>query len=217
MDDFLKYIVSEWAVIRQTPVVFVAAILVVIGLVYFAIDWRYSSVISSLKERISLRDDQIGQLKDKVGTASPDEIKARIDRLESEVKALSPRRLSDAQRSQLTTGLRRLPGTIQILQDMAAPDARGFAGDLIVAFQNAGWQVQTPAILGPGNPPPHGIGLIVSDPASLTPHQSLIAEALRAIGVQFDLQRGSLASPSGVPGRPPTSLDAEILITQQVL
>lgn len=203
----------------SAPIPYIVALAIVAGIIWAIVNWSYSAVLASKDAEIQLLERQRDDYKDKLGGATPDEAKARIDRLEAQVKAISPRRLSDDQKTRLASALRRLPGNIEIAQDMAAPDARPFAGDLIVAFQSAGWQVQTPAVLGPGNPPPHGIGLIVSDPSSLTAHQALIVEGLNAAGVQFDLQRGppalQLPNIAGVTF-PPTP-DARIIITQKVL
>jgi hypothetical protein len=220
MGDFLTYFVREWRVIWQAPITFIAAIIVAAGTIYWAMDWRYGGVIDGLNERIGLRDDQIQSLKDKVGTSSPDEIKARIDRLEAQVHGVLPRRLTDAQRNAIADILRTSPGQIEIAQDIGVADARPFAGDLILAFQNAGWTVQTPMILGPGNPPPHGVGITVPDPNSLSPRQALIIQALRSQGIQFDIQRGTVQSFNGppIPGQPQQPpMDASILVSQKVL
>lgn len=219
MEAFVSYVVKEWAVIRQAPGIFILAIIVVGGILYGAMNFRYDGVIDGLTQRLNLRDDQIAQLKEKVGTASPDEIKSRIANLEAQIKSISPRRLTDAQRNGIATLLKTNPGNIEIENDMSVADGRSLASDIITAFQIAGWSIRSPSVLGPSNPPPHGFGLRVTNPGALTPRQALIVQALNFQGIQFDLQQGDMdigmRVPPGQSTLPP--LDAIILITQKVL
>jgi hypothetical protein len=217
--DFITYIAKEWHVIGQAPVTFLAAIIVVAGLLYWVMNWRYDAIISALNGRIGLRDDQIAQLKEKVGTASPDEIKARIDRLEAQVHGMAPRRLTNPQKAALSDALKRQPGKIQISSDVAAGDSRAFSGDLINAFQTAGWHIQNAMVMGPGNPSPHGLSLTVENPEALTPHQALIVQAFRANEIVFDLQQGPVGM---VIAKIPNTLvqpllDATLLISQKII
>jgi hypothetical protein len=163
-----------------------------------------------MEERLRLRDDQISQLKEKVGTESPDEIKARIDRLEAQVKALNPRHLSSTQRSKLTDMLKNSRGHVEISYDESSPDTRSFAGEIIVAFQNAGWEARMSLLMVPREPAASGVGIRVEDPSALTPRQSLILEALRAGELEFNLQRGIMPP---LPDSP--LLDAHIVITSK--
>lgn len=190
-------------------------------LVWGTVNWAYQARLSGKDAEISLLQRQRDDYKDKLGGASPDEAKARIDKLETQIKSLIPRKLTDDQRSRLAALLARMPGIVAMVSDMAVFDARALAGDFTIAFNGAGWQTQASAILGPSNPPLRGIGLIVPDPGLLTPKQALMVECLTAIGVEFDLQRGNLMlpGPGGIPGMPsaPSSPDAGIIITQKIL
>ena len=200
--------------IAQAPLIFLAALLVLAGLIYWAVNRLHEGETSALRARLELRDDQIAQFEKKVGSTSPDEVKTRIDLLEAQLRAIgAPRRLTDRQRASLADALRQMPGRVDIAQDMAVAEARPYAGDLTVAFQNGGWTVSTPMVMGPGNPPPHGLGVAVPDPMNLTPKQAVIVHAFRALEIPFDLQKG--ATGRDYPGEAP--MDARILVSQRVL
>ena len=96
MLDWLAKIAQEWPVIGAAPWSFASAVFVmaciIVPVVWFAINWSYRSVISSRDGEINLLERQRDDYKDKLGGASPDEARARIDRLETQVKALAPRR-----------------------------------------------------------------------------------------------------------------------------
>ena len=145
--------------ILQAPATFAMALAILGGLIWGAMSWSYSSQIANLQSRLSLKDDQIADYKTKLEGATPDEAKRRLDALELQVKALSPRRLTEEQKGKIGQSLKGSLGSIQIIQDMGAPDAKAYTADLALAFQAAGWAVALPAVLGLGNPPPSGVAL----------------------------------------------------------
>ena len=202
MGDFVTYVAKEWNVIWQAPVTFIAATIVAGGIIWAAMEFRYRSVLESLNERIRLRDDQIAQFREKIGTASPDEIKARIDQLEAQVQGLVPPRLRMEQKDTLTNLLRRQTGNCVICHDVAAAAMRPFAGDIIKCFRDAGWTITTPVVVGPGMQPPHGVGIRVPDANNLTALQDMVLKAFQAIQIDFDLESGQ-AHPMhlGPPGQ----------------
>jgi hypothetical protein len=216
MGDFIKYIADEWHVIWQAPVTFIAAILAVCGLVWAAMEFRYRSVIDSLNERIRLRDDQIAQVREKVGTASPDEIRARIDQLEAQVRGLAPPRLTEDQKQRLSGMLRNHQGKCAIAHDVAAAPMRGLLADLIGSFRDAGWAITTPVVMGPGMHPSHGIGIKVSDANNLTAVQDGVLNAFRAAKIEFDLESGA-PFPMRMPGEDKEFMsDVFILVTSKI-
>lgn len=215
---FKEYVVGEIGAIWQAPVTFVFALAVLGIVIWRMIAWRYSGTVESLNGRLALQSDQIGDYKEKLSGASPDEAKRRIEVLEATVKALSPRRLDEDTKDRLTAGLSQMPGLAHIAQDMSVPDARALTADFVHAFVAAGWRVEQPMVMGIGNPPPSGLGLLVTNPAALTPQEALAKKILEESGCKFDLQAGKRQqdppptfNPSGY--RPPDGPDVELLIT----
>ncbi len=205
MNDDVSFFVNEAHVLWQLPGARDAGVVLVAALTIAVLRWTY-------RRAIARRDRQIDAFRQMLGTISPAEIKARIDALESQIRSMGPRRLTDAQRQHIAALLSTSPGRVAIAQDVA--EARPLSRDLIVAFQNAGWRVHAPKIAGPGNAPPNGIGVIVPSTDNLTLRQSLIVRSLREQGIAFDLQQGSLSEPPASSGAPP--VDAHILVSQRV-
>jgi len=209
-------------VILQAPATFAIALAILCGIIWGAMSWSYSSQIANLQSRLSLRDDQIADYKTKLEGATPDEAKKRLDALELQVKALSPRRLTEEQKGKIVESLKGVSGTIEIVQDLGAPDAKAYTGDLALAFHAAGWVVNLPAVLGPGSPPPNGVGLRVTNPAALQPIELAVKRALEAAAIAFDIQQenrpprpnlpSSLAGLATFPPQP----DVGLLITTKL-
>jgi hypothetical protein len=59
MDELQK----EWPVIERMPLAFVIAVLVSAGIIWAAAMWLHRNQLTDLKERIALKDDEIGRLK----------------------------------------------------------------------------------------------------------------------------------------------------------
>jgi hypothetical protein len=219
MEALIKYFVGEGRMILQAPATFAIGLVILGGIIWGAMNWTYSSQINNLQSRLSLRDDQITDYKTKLEGATPDEAKKRLAALELQVKALSPRRLTEEQKAKIIQSLNGVSGTIQIAQDMGAPDAKAYTGDLALAFQAAGWAVSLPAVLGPGNPPPTGVGLRVTNPAAMQPIELAAKRALDAAGIAFDIQQENRAprpnAPLGFPALPPQP-DVGLLITTKL-
>ncbi|MGO9133783.1 MAG: hypothetical protein ACLP8A_07000 [Methylovirgula sp.] len=179
-------------------------------MIWGALSWSYSSIINSYEGRIKLKDDQISEYKDKLNGATPAEAKARLDALESQLKALSPRRLSSEQRNLIARAISGTKATINIVHDGASPDANQFAGDFLWAFQAGGWTVVPSMGIGIGNPAPTGLALRVVDPSALSAADKVIQNALEAAHVSYDLQ-GGFRSPPIQP-----TYDLQLVITAKL-
>lgn len=198
-----KWLAGEWAVITHAPVTFVAAVIVIGFLIWKAVAWQFSTQLQNTKSTLALREAQLQDYKDKLSGATPDEARARMDALEArldqiapQIAALGPRRVSADKRQAMLPVLDRCRGShVSIASDAASTDAAQLSKGLVAAFNGAAWNVQTPMILGIGNPPPSGIGLKVGDPAQLTAEEQCVADALSAAELEFDLQSGGATLP----------------------
>lgn len=216
--DFIEYLAAQGQVVIGAPIPFLVCVLITALGIYWFVGKLYDARLLTVQgERDSERGEvsrlraRLEEFKDKLASNTPDEAKARLDALEAQVAAFKPRRLSNEQRTAMTAILTRAVGAVDVTLDMACGDGRPLAGDIIWAFQNAGWEVQNPSVMGPANPPPQGLGVRIVDPANPTLRQAGILDALRDAGVHFDLQRGGIR---GMPGRPEP--DAEILISAKL-
>jgi hypothetical protein len=99
-------ILSQIVVVKDAPVPFFVALLVLAGIIWTGMDWRYASIIAQRDGIIANRDSEISLLKgerdgykDKLSGATPDQAKARIDALEARLAAVEPRKLTADQRA----------------------------------------------------------------------------------------------------------------------
>lgn len=211
MDEFLKRLAEQAAVIKAAPYPFALAVLVAAGAIWLAVNWAYAAILASKTAQLELADRQLAEYKQKLSGASPDEAKTKIETLISEVTALrnqmQGRRLTPEQRNKIIEAI-RLPNSnnlqVQIVREVSAQDTGALANDFMTAFQAAGWKTGYGSMMF-GAPSPTGLALLVSDQNKLSPTESIVLAALRAAQIQFDV----LQSPSS----PNTGDEARIWIT----
>jgi hypothetical protein len=190
LDEIKKSLLDQWQMIAGAPVIFIMAILIVGATIWAVLRWAYGAQVQNKDALIALQVAQLNDYKDKLSGASPEQAKARIDALETQIKQLAPRSLDEVQTSSLVAAVARVGAhSIDVMCDMACSDGKKFAGQLGHAFKNAGWAVRYPMLGGPGNPPYTGLGLLVRDVANLNAVESAVAQGLRGAELQFDTQK----------------------------
>lgn len=110
-----------------------------------------------------------------------------------ELSANAPRRLSDAQKASIQQLLLGQPtGSVSIFADLAALDARDYAGDFATILRNAGWKVNilSGEIFPEGDaPPPRGVHVIIKEHYPPIPiATAVLVNALRKGGIDFVFQ-----------------------------
>lgn len=185
-------LLGQFAAVSAAPIPFAVAVLVASGLIWWALDWRYSSIVSNRDGEISLLKGQRDDYKDKLGGATPDQAKARIDALETRIALIEPRRLTTQQRASLASALRgsfQGDRRIDIVSETAG-DAPQLAADLSSVFREAGgWRIQEPTVMGLGNRPPLGVAVQFPDLTKPDADAVLVMNALRSAGLGFDIQQ----------------------------
>jgi len=190
LDRILRYFVWESRAIAGAPVTFGAAALVTAALISCAVIWAVRRHETTSLQR------QLAEYREKLGGASPDQAKAALDILTDEVAALQarlkPRRVSAQQQRTIADRLRLPPGTqyaLAIVQEGGCWDCPQYAADFDGAFRGApGWSVSHRVIMGLAQRPPHGLAVVVIDPAHPAAQESLLLQALQAAGIEFDLE-----------------------------
>lgn len=146
----------------------------------------------------------LGDLKAKVGSSSPDEIKARIDDLEARLAALAPRRLKSEQVAAITRAALVMTehGRVGVAYDETVPDARFLARDIEGAFKSAGWHISFSHTRHLRERARSGIALEMKKATGPTPTEAVVAEALSAAKLKFDVRDKTLTwtdAPSEMP------------------
>ncbi|WP_156332625.1 hypothetical protein [Rhodopseudomonas sp. AAP120] len=168
----------------------------------------YSERIETVKDRAELAQRQRDDYKEKLSGATPDEARARLDRLEATVASMMPRKLSPDQTRAMSGAIGNVAGTILITNDMASADATGYAAHLSNFFKSVGWKVSNGAFLGSSFHPKTGLSLSLKDPSNPSPAEAGVLRALAAAGIAFDAKSSPPMAPPN--GGPP---DVEIAIT----
>lgn len=190
--EFADYILGEFAVIGEAPVAFGVSILLAGGLIWRTVEWHFKTRLENSASTQTLLERQLGDYRDKLDGASPQEARAKIEALEARVNALEGPRLTEDQKNKIRPWLAAHRGNmVHLTQDSASAQAQVFCRQMSDLFRQEGWNVRNPMVLGIGNPPKSGLALMVTNPQQLTPAQQAISEGLTAAGIKFDLQQGS--------------------------
>jgi hypothetical protein len=188
LQSALDYLTREYRAAARAPGTF-GAILVAAALISCAAIWNFRGEANLLRQ-------QLAEYREKLHGASPDEAKTALDALADEVTALQaqlkPRRVSSQQR-QIITEKSKVPSGAQyavtIVYEGDCWDCSQYAADFDDAFRSVpGWLVTHRVMMGLTQRPPQGLAVVVGDPARPSPQESLLLQALRAAGIEFDVQ-----------------------------
>ena len=135
--QFVQYVLGEVRLVAQAPLVFGAAVLFLGAIIWAALRWRYSAIIKHRNHIITL-------YKARLGGATPDQAKSKMDSLEGQVVSLknrewpklTPAAVADFERVLASEGSH----VVSILpQDR---DSVFLVRDLVDAFKRVGWKAK---------------------------------------------------------------------------
>ena len=142
MFDWLIKFPEQWEVIARAPVPFFVALTVVGAIIWAVLSYSYSTRVTNLELEIALVTRQRDDYRDKLGGASPDQAKSKIDELERRVKETIGSRwepLSKEEAARLSAAVANLEKRrIQIM--FANQLGKNLARSIADAFENAGWR-----------------------------------------------------------------------------
>jgi hypothetical protein len=147
--DFLE---KNWALVATNPLPFFALVVVVAGFMWTIASIYYSGQVATAKGEATLAEKQRDDFKSKLSVSSPDEAKAKVDRLEGELAGLNRiisvtigypwKPLTEQQISELSQRLVQLQKhRVQIMY--ANQLGKDLAQSFYRAFQKAGWEGAT--------------------------------------------------------------------------
>lgn len=212
LEALREYLLNEWRTVSQAPASFLLGNALVAVLTHAMSKWYFTGRISTLEDRLKLRDDRIAEYKEKTQSTNPDEAKARLERLEEQIAALTPRTLGGEQRQILLAALGQVPpSSIQVLADAQARDGRRYANQFIELFTSAGWRALNGAVMGPGNPPREGMRLTFPASVEFDRYAQNLSAAFERAAIPVEVARRN------VPAMPrPMEVQIELLITEPV-
>ena len=154
MPPWMQDLFAGWPMIRANLPTFFVIVVLILGAVWWLMDWRYGAIVASKSGQIELQDRQLADYKQKLDGASPDQAKAKIEALENTIRATIGSRwkpLSKIQISELALKLREIEKSrATVMYENAL--GKQLAQSVVDAFQEAGWsQVNLSTGSGFGN------------------------------------------------------------------
>jgi hypothetical protein len=184
--------------IWANPKTFFLLTALIVAAAWLLMNFSYSTILANKNSQIELQDRQIAEYKSKLGGATPDQAKARIDDLEKRLTQLAirvePRFLTPEQRGTVFKIAAVPPGSqnaITMVHEGGCVDCPGYAADFEEVLRSAGWSVGNGVVTGPARRPLLGLALRVSNVQNLTPQESSLKAALEAAKISFNLMDGA--------------------------
>jgi hypothetical protein len=211
MPDWIARVRQEAAAIASAPIAFLVIILVAGGVMWTVIHLSYTAHIASKNTQIAFLERRLAEWRDRMSGMSPDEARARLAALETQVRTLQqraqPRSLSNDQRQSLIDRARLRPGlqyTVTILRQEGCSDCEHFAAKIAVALrESTSWSVSTGTLPATADKPRYGVAIRVADPLRPPPEGTRLQDVLQAGGVSFEMIAGG------------TGAGPELLITER--
>ena len=203
----------EAQALASAPVLAAATLLLVIGGTWFGLHWVYRVILASKDRQIEFLERRLSDYRENLGSATPDELRRRMQGLEAEPNALrlrlQSRQLTPSQkraildRSRLAAGMTARPITLFYAE--ACSDCTRFGRELADALSAEGnWLIALAPISEIPDPPRYGLGIRVANPLAPPPDAVVLGEALRSAGLSYTMLAGAQGS------------RAEILVTERV-
>jgi hypothetical protein len=200
LPQWVQNLFAGWLMIRANLPLFFVILVLMFAAAWWLINWRYGAIIENKDSEITLLKGQRDDYKDKLHGATPDQAKARIDDLEQKLnllaKQVAQRSLTPEQRDIMVRVARIPKGTaeVSVFHEGGCIDCPGYSADLEQVLRDAGWNVGTGVVEGPGRRPALGPGLLVRDSKNLDSIETKLKDSFEAAKIQFDIMEGPLMS-----------------------
>jgi hypothetical protein len=144
MPDLVK-LLEQWAVVTAAPIPFAKAVAIAGGLIWLAVGWSYSSILSGKSAQIELQDRQLADYREKLKGATPEQAKDKIDALEHTIRVTVGARWTPLSKSEISTLASKLKDIQKSRASIMYENALGkdMAQSIFDAFKAAGWDEAT--------------------------------------------------------------------------
>ena len=184
MVEFFQYLGQEWKVIGGAPFTFLIGLFFAGAVIWAVIKGMGAATESALRERISLRDDQLLDYKEKLSGASPDEARRQIEILEKRIAELEPLAIPPDQHEAMVAALRLVPGEVSIFREMGSAALGKLHSQLSSVFKQAGWIVANETGMDMNFEPEAKV--TVTSPNLTDPQIRALVDALKLGGIPFN-------------------------------
>jgi hypothetical protein len=150
MPQWMQDLFAGWPMIRANLPTFFVILVIIIGAVWWLMDWRYGAIVASKNGQLELQDRQLADYKQKLDGASPDQARAKIEALEHTIRVTVGSKWETLSKTQISALAQKLKDIDKSRATVMYENALGkpLAQSIFDAFQEAGW---TEANLTPGS------------------------------------------------------------------
>jgi hypothetical protein len=189
---------AEWAAVKGAPILSIAALVVIVGIVWAVLRFLSERQITILKQDLDSERNESARLRGRIAEyqekagRTPDEAHAKIEALETRVQSLVPRNLTSAQCDSLATAMKPFEGGhIHIIADGQSHEARNLQQALARVFAIANWNVSQSATDMSYHGVQHTPGLVVSiaDPHQPSQAEGALMRELSALGLAYTVTK----------------------------
>ncbi len=170
--------------IGGAPFTFISGLLLATVAIWVIVKGMGAATESALRERISLRDDQLLDYKEKLSGASPDEAKQRIEALEHRLAELEPMTIPHLQQEAMVNVLRVAAGQVSIFREMGSASLSKLHSQLSSVLKQARWTVINGTGMDMNFEPESKV--TVTTPNLTNPQFRALSEALKLSDIQFN-------------------------------
>jgi hypothetical protein len=141
MPQWMQDLFAGWPMIRANLPTFFVILVLIIGGIWWLMDWRYGSIVASKAGQIELQDRQLADYKQKLDGASPDQAKAKIEALEHTIRATIGSKWEPLSKAQISALALKLKDIQKSRATVMYENALGkqLAQNIFDAFREAGW------------------------------------------------------------------------------
>lgn len=155
MPQWMQDLVAGWPMITGNFPTFIVIVALIITVVWWAMNWRYGTVLGNKDSEIALLRSQRDDYKDKLGGASPDQAKARMETLEQTIGVTIGTKWTPLTKGEISALSKKLEAIPKSRATIMYENALGkdLAQSFFDAFKAAGWtetQFSTGSGLGEG-------------------------------------------------------------------
>lgn len=190
MQQILDEITKNWVALQPVlPIVFTLMLsCLVVG--FAAGRFFLDQTVRNLDSALKLADRQVADYKAKLDGASPDEVREKLDRLETTVRRLAPVELDDEHVIAARKALRVHTHSIVVFATGATGTSfPKLTSQLRRIFEDEKWAVQSAILIDQSAPSPTGIALYLNGHAERVAQSLAVKEMLDASGVEYSLYK----------------------------
>ncbi|MBN8920147.1 MAG: hypothetical protein J0H62_05525 [Rhizobiales bacterium] len=199
MSDAWERLRREARAVTAAPVVFGFVVLLAGVLMWGVVQWSYRGVIAARDRQIEFLERRLPDWRDKLWGMSPDEARARVQALETQVRGLQnrlqPRHLTNEQQQAIEDRARLRGGlhyAVTVRTQIGCGDCEAFGAAIAAALRaTTSWTIALDTVPAASERVRYGLAIRVVDPLRPPPEAARLQDALQSAGLAFETSGGA--------------------------